>query len=127
MQSRAAVWSHIPGIAFVQGNFMGLKFVTRFDLVICNQVIEHLPDSLVPQFVAKLARHTAGTLIVSTTHMLKFGVIKGHVQDPISEAEFRSWFAPLAQQGTLEVLFCKGGPRGHTSKKANIIGVWTRR
>ena len=79
---------------------MALKLGTRFDLVICNQVVEHLPDSLVDKFVAKLAAHTERTLIVSTTFELEQGAIKGHVQDPISEAEFRSWFSKFA----LEIL-----------------------
>jgi hypothetical protein len=36
---------------------------------------------------------TSRVLIVSTTYMLPNGAIYGHVQDPISELKFRSWFA----------------------------------
>jgi len=36
---------------------------------------------------------TARVLIVSTTYEMPFGIIDGHVQDPISELKFRSWFA----------------------------------
>ena len=128
LTARPRFWPHIPGIAFVAGDFMQLAFGTRFDLVICNQVVEHLSDSNVTRFVTKLASHTGpgGTLLVSTTHRLPFGVIKGHVQDPISEERFRSWFRPVQSQGTLEVVYCEGGPHGHSNSKGNIIGIWTR-
>ena len=107
---------------------MALKLGTRFDLVICNQVVEHLPDSLVDKFVAKLAAHTERTLIVSTTFELEQGAIKGHVQDPISEAEFRSWFSKFAPRdtGKLEIVFSGDKFGGRFRPKMNIIGVWTR-
>ena len=86
------VWAQARGLSFIQGDFLKLQFVVRFDLVICNQVVEHLPDGVVQPFVAKMMR-TSRVLIVSTTYMLPNGAIYGHVQDPISELKFRSWFA----------------------------------
>ena len=64
------------GIAFVVGDFMKLSFGPLFDLVICNQVVEHLSDELVPRFITKLASH-ARVLIVSTTHIWPAGTITG--------------------------------------------------
>ena len=125
IQARPQVWNHIQGIAFVQSDFMKLQLGTRFDLVICNQVVEHLPDSLVGAFVRKLASHTQETLIITTTHELEAGAIKGHVQDPISEAEFRSWFAGIKERGTLEISFIHNNFKRYRPK-GNIIGIWKR-
>ena len=63
------VWDQARGLSFIQGDFLKLQFVVRFDLVICNQVVEHLPDGVVQPFVAKMMR-TSRVLIVSTTYML---------------------------------------------------------
>lgn len=88
-----AVWNGARGVAFVKGDFLTMDFGgTRFDLVTCNQVIEHLPHPLVDRFVRKLMS-VARTLVVATTLELPQGVIKGHVQDPIGEDEFRGWFS----------------------------------
>ena len=92
------VWEDLRGIAFIQGDFLTLKFGTKFDLVICNQVVEHLPDSVVGKFVQKLME-ISRVLIVSTTYEMPQGTIQGHIQDPISEAEFCSWF-----EGTNETI-----------------------
>jgi hypothetical protein len=91
IQSRDNVWNDMDGIAFVQGDFMTLNFATVFDVVICNQVVEHIDDDKVKQFVAKM-QSIAKVLMVTTTYEMPFGDIQGHVQDPISENEFRSWF-----------------------------------
>ena len=85
-------WAKARGVAFVHGDFLNLKFPAGFDLVTCNQVVEHLPDGVVERFVQKMMSH-AKVLIVSTTHNVSHGVVDGHVQDPISEQKFRSWFS----------------------------------
>ena len=135
VQMRPQVWRHVPGIAFIVGDFMKLKFGTRFDLVICNQVIEHLqPDSFVERFVRKLAAEIEQTLIVSTTLEMAHGTIMGHVQDPISEAEFRGWFRNITAAGAQHKVALAAGELGtlrvektlHRKDTKNIIGIWTR-
>ena len=100
------------GVVFLPGDFLKMDFgPTVFDVVICNQVVEHLPNRLLQRFVRKM-KHSARLLVVSTTLDLPRGAIESHVQDPISEARFRGWFetpaprAPgrivryVAEQGT---------------------------
>ena len=85
------VWAQTRGVAFVVGDFTQLKWGTRFDLVFCNQVVEHLPHGVVELFVEQLMR-VARVLIVTTTADLPKGTLRGHVQDPIPRSEFESWF-----------------------------------
>lgn len=82
-------WADVPGVTFVPGNAFELDFGQTFDLVISNQTIEHLKDP--KGFVAKLLGLGRG-LILSTTYKVASGTIEGHVQDPIDEDKFRSWF-----------------------------------
>jgi hypothetical protein len=55
IQARPEIWEHVDGVAFIQGDFMQLKFGTRYDLVLCSQVVEHLADEVVENFVTKMA------------------------------------------------------------------------
>lgn len=128
MQSRPMVWDHIQGIAFVRGDFMSLSFGTMFDLVICNQVVEHLPDSVVSRFVTKLAS-LARVLIVSTTFMMPHGTVAGHIQDPISKAKFASWFRNASRWGQLTNITTGHAFRAKSSRfgGGHLVGVWRRR
>eukprot|EP00965_Chrysotila_dentata_P249926 6209154-Pleurochrysis_carterae.AAC.1 len=90
-KDQAHIWGQTQGVVFMKGDFLKLEFATKYDLVTCQQVVEHLPPGVVELFVQKMMS-IARTLIVSTTLELPFGVIGGHVQDPISESKFRSWF-----------------------------------
>ena len=90
-EGQRAVWRKARGVNLIVGDFLKVEFAAPFDLVVCNQVVEHLPHGFVEQFVRKMMA-TARILIVSTTLDLPAGTIDGHIQDPISESEFRSWF-----------------------------------
>ena len=131
IQSRPQVWNDMKGIAFIQGDFMQLKFGTIFDLVLCTQVVEHLPDDIVGNFVQKMTRY-AKVLIVSTTYEMHKGTIEGHIQDPISEEEFRSWFENTPEGKLTKVLKVPSNIQlinpsdGVRKPVTNIIGIWKR-
>lgn len=82
-------WQHVRGVDFIAGDAFEIEFDSKFDLVISNQTIEHLNDP--HGFVEKLLSIGRG-LIISTTYETPFGLIDGHVQDPISLEKFKSWF-----------------------------------
>ena len=85
------VWRRARGVNMIVASFLDIQFAAPFDLVVCNQVLEHLPHGLLEAFVRKLMS-SARVLIASTTLDMPAGTISGHVQDPISEREFRGWF-----------------------------------
>jgi SAM-dependent methyltransferase len=123
IQARPQVWEHMNGVAFIQGDFLQLKFGTEFDLVICNQVLEHLPDDIVVSFVTKLAS-LAKVLIVTTTYNMPTGMIAGHIQDPISEEKFRSWFQNTTEMGAITEYYHPPDPK----KMAQMwqLAVWKK-
>jgi SAM-dependent methyltransferase len=84
-----ALWAGVDTVSFVEGNAFEIEFENKFDLVISNQVIEHLEKP--KEFVNKLLSLGTG-LIISTTYETPAGLIEGHIQDPISMKKFRSWF-----------------------------------
>jgi len=110
---RSARWHAVRGLSFVRGDYLQLDFATRFDLVTCTQVLEHLSDALARSFVRKMQRETrpaGGLLIVSVPFEMPNTWIPckarhgrgrspsaldsctGHIQDPLSATEFASWF-----------------------------------
>ena len=112
---RSARWHAVRGLAFVRGDFLKLEFATRFDLVTCTQVLEHLSDARARAFVRKLQRETrpaGGLLIVSVPFEMPatwipckdsrkkraLDACTGHLQDPLSAAEFAGWFNRTQQE-----------------------------
>lgn len=77
-----------PGIERVVADFLRWKAPTRFDLVLCLQVLEHLEDP--PAFLRKL-RDTGRIVIVSVPYRWAKGLHAPHVQDPVDEAKLIRW------------------------------------
>lgn len=131
IQPRPQVWNDVRGIAFIQGDFMNLQFGTTFDLVLCSQVVEHLPDEIVIRFISKMAG-LSRVLIVSTSYEMPTGTIDGHVQDPISEEKFRSWFAKSPGGELKSVVKVPSSTKlvdpsdGVAKQATNIVGTWKR-
>ncbi|MEP7457169.1 methyltransferase domain-containing protein [Phyllobacterium sp. SB3] len=106
----AKAWADVDGATFVN-SILAPEMVRplinddKFDLVICNQVIEHLEE---PEEFATTLCNVSRKLILSTTFETEKGVIEGHVQDPISLDKFEGWFPRKMQQ-----CFISRGPTVH--------------
>jgi hypothetical protein len=89
------LWKDVDGAVYINDMLenVDIPAVTGgqkvFDLIICNQVIEHLDD---PASFAAMLLSKCNRLIISTTFETPAGLIRGHVQDPISLEKFESWF-----------------------------------
>jgi hypothetical protein len=88
-QSIEKNWRNVYGVEFINYDAFSISFSEPFDLVICNQTIEHLDD---PQLFCQKLLSLGRGLIVSTTYEVKAGLIPGHVQDPIDLSKFESFF-----------------------------------
>jgi hypothetical protein len=76
-----------PGIEAMTGDFLALD-VGEFDLGLCLQVLEHIPD--VGAFARKLLA-TTPHLIVSVPYRWEKGP-EDHVHDPVDAAKLAAWF-----------------------------------
>jgi hypothetical protein len=76
------------GLETVVQDFHRYTPPTRFDLVLCLQVLEHLDE---PEPFARKLFETGRTVIVSVPYRWPAGVVKGHVQDPVDEAKLLEW------------------------------------
>jgi hypothetical protein len=76
------------GVEHVTADFLNYQVSDRFELVLCLQVLEHLPDPAI--FVQKLFAIGA-TVIISVPYQWPPGRHSSHVQDPIDEAKLASW------------------------------------
>ncbi|WP_411820404.1 methyltransferase domain-containing protein [Hyphococcus formosus] len=80
-------WSEVQGVTFKKAD--AFKLERKFDLVISNQTIEHIPDARA--FAEKLCS-LGPTVMVSTTYQVPHGRVEGHIHDPIDMDQFLSWF-----------------------------------
>jgi hypothetical protein len=76
------------GIETITGDFMEYRPDFTFDLVICLQVLEHLPK---PGPFARKLLATGRTVIISVPYKWPRGLYEDHVQDPVDEAKLASW------------------------------------
>lgn len=77
------------GIESVTADFLAWEAPRHYDLALCLQVIEHVPDA--PAFCRKLLA-VADIVIVSVPYKWARGRNKEHLHDPIDKARMRSWF-----------------------------------
>jgi SAM-dependent methyltransferase len=78
----------LRGIETVIADFHEWEPDGLFDLVLCLQVIEHLPRPL--PFARKLLR-TGRTVIISVPYRWPAGEHESHLQDPVDHDKLRTW------------------------------------
>lgn len=106
----ADLWKDVDGALFINSLLSvetprKLVGAWRFDLILCNQVIEHLEE---PEAFAELLCATSKRLIISTTFETPECYVDEHVQDPISLEKFENWFPRKMLQ-----CFISRGPNIH--------------
>lgn len=77
------------GVESVKADFLTYDAEERFDLCLCLQVLEHVPDAAA--FARKLlgvARH----LVISVPYLWPHGLCRSHIHDPVDEQKMRAWF-----------------------------------
>jgi hypothetical protein len=77
-----------PGVETVVADFAKVDVGERFDLVLCLQVLEHLPD---PAPFARKVIDTGRIAIVSVPYEWPGWVTDEHVHDPVDEAKLHLW------------------------------------
>jgi hypothetical protein len=103
----------IPGVRSIQIDFMDFQPDHLYDLVLCLQVLEHLPN---PEAFARKLINSGLFTIVSVPYKWPKGKCKYHCQDPVDELKLKSWFemgwkeADLVKDGKSSRLIALFGP-----------------
>ena len=78
-----------PGINSVTADFFAWEPDRHYDIALCLQVLEHIPDA---KAFAQKQLTSADTLIVSVPYLWRKGRVKHHPNDPVDERKMRAWF-----------------------------------
>lgn len=82
------------GVESVTGDFLQYDAGTRFDLVTCFQVLEHVRD---PAAFARKLTQISTVAIVSVPYKWKKGKCRFHLHDPVNERKMKKWFGRGAE------------------------------
>jgi hypothetical protein len=77
-----------PDVTAIMANFYEYQPEQKFDLVVCNQVMEHVPD---PPVFAKKLLSIGKVVVASVPYMWPPGTATGHLQNDIDMETFLSW------------------------------------
>jgi hypothetical protein len=77
-----------PTVEGIKADFLTWQAGEKFDLCLCLQVLEHVPDA--GAFSRKLLA-SANRVIVSVPYLWS-GSCKYHVHDPVDDAKIAAWF-----------------------------------
>ena len=78
-----------PGVEAVRSDFLEFSPESKFDLVTCFQVLEHLRK---PTLFAQKLLELSSVCVVSVPYKWPKGKCKGHVQDPVDVEKMLAWF-----------------------------------
>lgn len=78
-----------PGVEWVVGDFLEYDVDAKFDLCLCLQVLEHVPDA---RSMARKLLAIADHVIASVPYQWPRGRVKWHVHDPVDEQKMLDWF-----------------------------------
>jgi hypothetical protein len=77
------------GVTSIVSDFLTWEPDRRYDLVLCLQVLEHVPDAT--SFARKLLA-SGRVVVISVPYRWRKGVSKNHVQDPVTISKIVGWF-----------------------------------
>ncbi len=78
----------LEGVQVIHDSFLEWEPQKQYDLVLCLQVLEHIPDA--SRFARKLFK-CGPVVIVSVPYQWKAGSCRYHVHDPVDDAKLKSW------------------------------------
>lgn len=81
--------ARLPGVEYVYSDWMTWEPPATPDLIVCCQVLEHLPDDIVMPFARRLLN--AKRSIISVPYHWPVGFCEYHRQDPVTLEKFVGW------------------------------------
>jgi hypothetical protein len=77
------------GVESIKSDFLEYEPESKYDLVTCFQVLEHVPD---PEAFARKLTEIGRITVVSVPYKWAKGKCKYHIHDPVDERKMREWF-----------------------------------
>jgi hypothetical protein len=91
---RVSIDPHLPysseKVEPIKADFLTYKFSERFDVCLCLQVLEHIPDAAA--FAQRLLASARWHVIISVPYKWAASRSPNHVHDPVDEAKLATWF-----------------------------------
>ena len=78
-----------PNVQSIRSDFLLWAPDRLYDLVLCLQVLEHIPDATA--FAKKLLA-SGKQAIISVPYKWREGKTRSHIHDPVDEAKLLAWF-----------------------------------
>ena len=78
----------LDGVRVIHSDFMDWEPDQKYDLVLCLQVLEHIPD---PTPFAHKLFDCGRVVIVSVPYRWEAGTCSEHLHDPVDEEKLRTW------------------------------------
>lgn len=79
----------LDGVELVQADFLSWKPTRRYDVVLCLQTLEHVPDAAA--FARKLFDSAVRLVVLSVPCQWPAGADPSHVHDPVTAQKLRDW------------------------------------
>ncbi len=78
----------LDGVRVIYSDFMDWEPDRKYDLVLCLQVLEHIPD---PTLFARKLFNCGHVVILSVPYRWEAGTCNEHIHDPVDEEKLREW------------------------------------
>ena len=88
----------LPGVRWFSGQFENWAVDGRYDVVLCLQVLEHVPDPAA--FTSKLFS-CAPVVVLSVPYLWPAGKCRDHVHDPIDEEKLAAWVGRVPDHSSI--------------------------
>lgn len=88
----------IDGVRVFHSDFMDWEPDQQYDLVLCLQVLEHIPD---PTPFARKLFECGRVVIVSVPYRWEAGACSEHIHDPVDERKLREWMGRKTAEHTV--------------------------
>jgi SAM-dependent methyltransferase len=87
-----SLWNmpELKGVNCLQGDILTYDFKRQFDIVMCEQVLEHIQN--IRLAITKLFIISNHHVIISLPYYWAAGKEPGHIHDPVTKEKIADWF-----------------------------------
>lgn len=122
------------GVRKIETNFLEWTPDKVYDVALCMQVLEHIPD---PRLFCEKLKQVCRKLIVSVPYKWRAGGTPGHIHDPVDEIKLRDWMGlipnnsqtvtePFRESRLIAFYDLENGPQARFPRERIVLAVQER-